>query len=60
LKLAIAGSGLKDFSQYKRHVNMVSLLWPLPTPEDHDLKKPEFTLYQKALCKYELFWFCGS
>jgi hypothetical protein len=23
-------------------------MWPLPTPGDHELKKLEFTLYQKA------------
>jgi hypothetical protein len=27
---------------------MVSLLWPLPTPEDHDLKERESKLFQKA------------
>jgi hypothetical protein len=27
---------------------MIFPLMALPTPEDHDLKKPESTLYQKA------------
>jgi hypothetical protein len=39
---------------------MVSLLWPLPTPEDYDLKKLESTIYQKLLRKYDLLWLCGS
>jgi hypothetical protein len=39
---------------------MVPLLWPLPTPGDHDLKKHESTLYQKLSRKYDLFWLSGS
>jgi hypothetical protein len=37
-----------------------SLLWPLPTPRDHDVNNSESTLYQKLSCKYDLFWLIGS
>jgi hypothetical protein len=44
----LAGSGEEDFFSIETHVNMVFLLWPLPTPGDHDLYKLESALYQKA------------
>jgi hypothetical protein len=38
-------------------------LWPLLTPEDHDLKKLESTFnhyIRKLSCKYDPFWLSGS
>jgi hypothetical protein len=47
LKLA-SWSWRKRFFLYNHKWIWFSLLWPLPTPEDHDLKNAESTLYQKA------------
>jgi hypothetical protein len=43
----LAGSG-EDIFHYKHIEIWFSLLWPLPTPEDHGLYKLKSTSYQKA------------
>jgi hypothetical protein len=43
-----AGSGEDFFFRYKQKWIWFSLLWPLPIPANHDLKKLKSRLYQKA------------